>query len=123
MTLQEAIKSNRPFRVIGAKTWLIVNKENNEIITKNSNSPVKLTATNILLNYEIQEQWYEGNFKKKWPNGVLCKVGDNIKYHQIFAIVVDYIPDSQNPFLTINNTLWKSAEPIKPEEAPAIIKI
>ena len=122
MTLQEAILSEKPFK---RKDWEFYFKvRRNSIYLESTNSLFIPKKEDILANdYEIEEKWYEGNFKKKWPNGVLCKVGDNIKYHQIFAIVVDYIPDSQNPFLTINNTLWKSAEPIKPEEAPAIIKI
>ena len=72
------------------------------------------------------EEWYEGDFKKKYPNGVLCYVWDEIPYHKkydiaVVVVVVDYVQTSKYPFVAFEGNYWKYAEPVKSNEAPAII--
>ena len=121
MTLQEAVESCKPFKAITSELWLIADKTKNRILFKHDNTPKTIVPSDFFLDYEIKEQWYEGDFKKKWPKGVLCWVWDDLNNDKQKRIVVDYDPKDELPFITYSRYIFKYAEPIKPEEAPAII--
>ena len=66
--------------------------------------------------WEWVKEWYEGDFRKKYPNGILCYVwGDSgIKY---MRVVTDY----KEPFgWDTDQGYWKNAAPIPKEQAPVI---
>ena len=70
---------------------------------------------------KLEEKWYEGDFKKKYPNGVLCWVWHYMSPEKYRTIVVNYVKDSKYPFLSFDNFTWKCAKPMNSSEAPAII--
>ena len=68
----------------------------------------------------MKEEWYEGDFKKKYPNGVLCWVWDDNLEPKMYVIIdIDY--NSNYKFVTCCRENFKYAKPVRPEEAPAII--
>ena len=79
--------------------------------------------------WEWVEEWYEGDFKKKYPNGVLCWVWDftddydskKVNVHQ--EIIIDtYIDREGNRVFKSRYRTFKYVKPIEPEEAPTIIE-
>lgn len=67
------------------------------------------------------EKWYKGDFKKKYPKGVLCWIWKDYPYSPIHKrVVVDF--DSRIQRFKTDTGTWVYAKPVKPEEAPAIIK-
>ena len=125
MTLQEAIKSGRPFKRKQQAYWMVVNGSNIIISDGEYNkylSYYDIDVKDILTkDWIIKEEWYEGDFKSKWPNGVLCWVWDSNLTSKIKMVVIDYRKNLSKPFKTYFYN-WDHAEPVKPEEAPAIIE-
>ncbi len=119
MTLKEAIESGRPFKLPELNYWIKV--ENEEFETEVGKFIVK--PKDLFRNdWKIKEKWYEGDFKKKWPKGVLCKVWDEAHNISMVARVRDYKADEDYPFIVAKGIYrFTHAEPVKPEEAPAII--
>ena len=60
----------------------------------------------------IKEEWYEGNFKEKYPNGVMCKVWDKNDDATYTAIVIDYDKVRAYPFITSELGKYEFAKPI-----------
>ena len=117
MTIQDAIESGRPFRRPGHGFWLGV--EDNTIIDYEDREDYYLTVDDIIADdWEIKEEWYEGNFKEKYPNGVLCWVWE--RGVASLDIVIDYLVGSDSPFRT-RYAYFKHVEPVKKNEAPVII--
>lgn len=74
------------------------------------------------------EKWYEGNFNEKYPAGVICwvwEITDDydskiVNYHQE---IIKNVAIKQNKYVFWNgNKYWDYAEPVAPDEAPAIIE-
>ena len=69
----------------------------------------------------LEEKWYEGDFKEKYPNGVWCWAWNYNRKPQRFVKIVDYdIRVQYYPFIDREGGNWTDAEPITKEE---IIKI
>ena len=68
--------------------------------------------------WEWVEEWYEGDLKKKYPNGVLCWTWNEDEDNACMNIITDY---KFGRFLTFAKVPYLFAKPVKPEEAPAII--
>ncbi len=121
MTLQEAIKSGKPFKRPCHMYWMLVN--NDRIVYVSAVGAINWTPNiedYFADDYFVKEDWYEGDFKKKFPNGVLCWVWDR-GFRKRMAIVIGYDKERVHPFLVTYGAYYEYAEPIKPEEAPAII--
>ena len=121
MNILDAVRSGRDFRVKGTKEWLYVGKDG-VIYYRDAGVHVIPRKEDILRDdYEIKKEWYEGNFKEKYPNGILCRVRnyENSKWYP--AIVIDYNFFNAYPFETASGE-WKWAEPIpKDEKLPYIL--
>lgn len=68
--------------------------------------------------WEVEEMWYEGDFKAKYPNGVLCLVSTGIRGNTYMTCIVDYKYDV---FVDDSGIHYENATPVKSEDAPAII--
>lgn len=123
MTIQEAIKSGKPFKRKYWKDWIKRVKDYCVWATgvnKNELANDAISINDILADdWEVKEEWYEGDFKKKYPNGVLCWVWNSYSNVINKRVVIDYIPEVQK-FKTDTGTIV-SARPVLPSEAPAII--
>ena len=69
--------------------------------------------------WEWVNEWYEVNFKKKYPNGVLCRAWN--ENTSVYIVVIKDYDKLDERFVDTTGRAWKYAEPIKSEEAPAII--
>ena len=134
MTIQEAIKSGRPFKRKGLNFYLECQKSNYSgnlcFYLQCTRAAYTLSGDDILADdWEVLEKWYEGNFKKKYPNGVLCKVGNSEGLYKPYniKIITNYVKGDKYPFKSYYGNPtgclleYEYAEPVKPEEAPAII--
>ena len=133
MTIQEAIKSGRPFKRPHYENWLVIDELNNKIwfsINKGKGGFFpSFSAEDLLANdWIVQEKWYE-NFKKKYPNGVLCWVYIEGMCTNEMRVVIDYDKEKE-VFKTITSSEdglifeeHRSVKPVKPEEAPAILDL
>ena len=129
MKNKEKLYSNTPFRRKGKSYCIRWSEEygflrttshkkydtNNDEICRYNFLPEDF----LVDDWEWVEEWYEGDFKKKYPNGVLCWVWGGF-VNPFRAVVIDYKP-STHYFIT-ENGCWLNAKPVKPEETPAIIK-
>jgi len=63
------------------------------------------------------EKWYEGDFKKKHPNGVLCWVWDNGSDKKYIDLIVDYSKNKKcpAPFDGVCGN-WKNAKPVSKKD-------
>ena len=74
------------------------------------------------------EEWYEGNFKDKYPNGVICWVWDipdncNSERVNCHQEIIKSVVIKENKYVFCDgNKYWRYAEPVKSDEAPAIIE-
>ena len=117
MNLIEAVKTGQLFKRPWWNSWQCV--ENLKTIN--------LSKEDILAtDYEVCERWFMGNFKDKYPNGVLCYVADTEHTldsdEKIVQIIIDYSPNEDFPFTAQNGTYWKIAIPITTDEAPTILE-
>ena len=78
--------------------------------------------------FKEKKMWHEGNFKGKYPSGVLCWVWDRtddydsrpINYHQ--EIIIDtYIGGNNTTIFKSWSNAYEYAVPVTIDEAPAII--
>ena len=123
MTLKEAIESKRPFKRKDWECWYIVNELDEMCRLDCPNSKFYANAKAIFAeDWIIKEKWYEGDFKEKYPNGVLCKVWDKDEDATYTAIVINYDEHKAYPFITSDLDKYEFAEPITKDKAPAIIK-
>ena len=126
MTIQEAIKTGKPFKRKGWNFYLECQKSNYSgnlcFYLQCTRTAYTLSGDDILADdWEVLEKWYEGDFEKKYPNGVLCWVWESFRDFKIIRVIKDYNPQECYPFLSQDNYRWSRAKPIKPSEAPAII--
>lgn len=121
MTIQEAIKSGKYFK---RKKWNFYLHVDGYNIYDEKEQIFTLDTTDILADdWEVKEEWYEGDFKKKYPNGVLCWVWD-ICEEKVARVVNDYKQINEYPFIVYEMdriVTFKYAKPVKPSEAPAIV--
>lgn len=68
--------------------------------------------------WEVEEKWYEGDFKNKYPNGVLCLVRTGIKGGAYMACIKNY---TYGCFIDDSGVHYENAIPVSPKNAPAII--
>ena len=132
MKLQKAIRNGKLFKRPNMKYWITIfvgfficlDEEKKRARTYELTKKDVLADDWIIFEDEIEEKWYEGDFKKKWPNGVLCKVCNNQNTKKIIRPIIEY---DTNPWLSSGRRFcdgilyWEFAIPVKPEEAPAII--
>ena len=132
MTLKEAWETHRLFKRKHWDLWYnkLEEKDSIQAIYENNDSydSRKLSLLDILADdWEIEERWYEGDFKKKYPNGVLCYIGQNGNIHKpiIITIITDYVEGDDRPFKSYydncSNLEFGYAKPVEPDKAPAII--
>ncbi len=69
--------------------------------------------------WEWVEEWYEGDLKKKYPNGVLCRASSR-ETGSYIVVIKDY-DEVHKRFVDTTGWDWEYAELVKREEAPAII--
>ena len=121
MTFKEAVESKRPFKRKDGSYWCIVNELGEIKAYDYPDYRIYLTTGFIFAeDFVIKEEWYE-NFKKKYPNGVWCKVWDDIdKNIKHYRVVIDYKKNLPFPFITQLGS-YTYAEPTK-EGAPVIIE-
>ena len=127
MTIQEAIKSGRPFKRPHYENWLVIDELNNKIwfsINKGRGRFLPSFSAEDLLadDWKIKEKWYEGNFKKKYPNGVLCWCYNENIINGVVDIIINYDEKSNFPFISPRLS-YSQVSPFRPEKAPACIKI
>ena len=74
------------------------------------------------------KKWYEGDFKTRHPNGVLCNVKMYPPDPPVRRIIMDYISFKELPFraqaLRAFDPFtegWAIADPVPPDEAPEIL--
>jgi len=108
------------------KKFKILNAEQTILCFANSSTPFPLTEDAIFADtWEIKEEWYKGNFKEKYPNGVCCDINENTEYNNniIPVIITDVMYESNETpvFLDALSHEYRYARPLDPEEAPAII--
>ena len=124
MTFLEAVKSGKKFKRKGEKHWCSIS--NTGDIIRHVDGESVLCYANYFWytaeDFEVNEKWYEGDFKKKYPNGVLCKLYDRKEDQPIYDIVIDYIKDAHYPFRTKSMNYRRYAEPVSKKDAPAIIE-
>ena len=120
MNIQEAIKSGKPFKRKGDKDYYSADIKASSVIV--------LDALDLLADdWVIKEEWYEGDFKAKYPNGVLCYVwdGDSSSESEDLKIRVDiiyaYVPDWDFPFRGLSFG-WEHAKPVPKNEMPACLE-
>ena len=130
MKLEEAIKSGREFKRKHWGNWM--KSDGNWLVWTTGrrasanviNAGGSLIVSDILADdYEIKEKWYEGDFKSKYPNGVLCAVRNYCDANWERAIVTNYTPEinSDYPFVTACGT-WSNVMTLPLEDLPSIIK-
>ena len=124
MTFLEVVESGKLFKRKNGSCWYRVTKGGNvvKINDDNSETLIYLDISFITaIDFVIKEEWYEGDFKKKYPNGVLCWVYDKwekkISYR---AVVVDYTKESG--FKITVGYYYSNAEPVTKKDAPTIIE-
>ncbi len=113
MTIQEAIKSGKPFKRYNWDKWLT--EINKDIII--SLSREDLMATDWIIQSEL---FKIKKFKEKYPNGVLCWCWHIDKSNKKLDIILEIKDNVPYPFKGLYD-VYSNAEPVKPEEAPAII--
>ena len=118
MYIHEAIKSGKPFKRKGDKDYYSADIKASSVIV--------LDALDLLADdWVIKEEWYEGDFKAKYPNGVLCYVWDDDSIVETSKNRVDiiyaYIPDWDLPFRGLS-TKWIHAQPVPKSEMPACLE-
>ena len=75
----------------------------------------------------LEEKWYEGNFKEKYPAGVICWVWDitddyDSKRVNVHQEIIKSVAIRQNKYIFWDgNKWWEYAEPVTSDESPAII--
>ena len=124
MNLIDVIKNGGKFKRSGWDNWYVTDK----VILKNAdeNNKSKTLSDNDILtdDWELfKEKWYEGNFKEKYPNGILCWVWNYDRANRYMHVITDFIYD-ECPFVFDKNGIykeWCSAEPVKTEDVLAII--
>ena len=112
---------NKPYCVKWSEEYGFI-----EIISYEEDNKVerayKFTPNDFIVNdWEWVEKWYKGDFKKKYPNGVVVMAWNDKSQEKYKTIMINYIPNTSFPFWTVGEISWKYAEPVKPEDAPAII--
>ena len=128
MTLKEAfdkaIKANKKIRHPGymGGQWFMPIVEDLGI-RKLFRKSHKETIDMIPIDYaddiwETEEMWYEGDFKNKYPNGVLCLVRTGIKGGAYMACIKNY---TYGCFIDDSGVHYENAIPVSPKNAPAII--
>ncbi len=126
--LKNAFNSDKWFK---RPCWNLWFRRQDDVCVENSNNIKDIPLNTILsvedifaedyvIRDELEEKWWEGNFKKKYPNGVLCWVGNDKDHLITKIIIVDYYPVKKY-FLDDRGIAYRYAEPVRPEEAPIII--
>ena len=119
MTIEEAVESGKELKLEGNE-WLYV-RANGCICYKGTILPATFTKKDVLSNkWIVKEEWYEGDFKAKYPAGVLCKVSDD-EVNWILAIITLYGEGEDYPFFTNIPTQWTYAKPVPKEEMPFVL--
>jgi len=129
MIIQEAFNSNKWFK---RPCWKHSFKRADKTVVKVDNKDIHFYLNEILSvkdiladDYILKKEWYEGDFKKKYPNGVWCWVWDK-EDDKIKAVVTNYDKDVPYPFVTTSWCCYKYAKPLTKKEAkeitPAIIE-
>lgn len=120
MNIIEAAKSGRGYKRKHGSYWFI---------NKIGHSYSFLTDDIIADDWELREvkaKWYKGNFKERYPNGVLCYVSGSANpkddHTTFIRIIVDYKTNSVLPFIADNSCEYRQANPASERDAPTIIK-
>ena len=121
MNLTEAVKSGKEFKFENRGSWMYIGR-NGIIYYSGTIFPAQFSKEEVLSNKWIvkeEEKWYEGNFKEKFPQGVLCKVSCNVKRWGT-DIIMNYSRDLHHPFIGSRDD-WLNAKPIPKDEIPVIL--
>ena len=138
MILQDAIKKGGLIKlpqmshwirlVVSLLVWDDYELDNYAYLTRESLLSNKWEAKDI-----INEEWFEGNFKNKFPYGVLCNVyngkskpnpdtGSIMTFEGMdINVIFNYHKGDIHPFKSIYWS-WERAVPVSTYNAPKIIK-
>ena len=122
MYLTEVLKTGKPFKRKKKTFYLSVNQEG-KIGFEESGGFIEATLTkeDILADdWMIKEEWYEGDFKKKYPKGLICWAWDYDGDDKAKVVMIAFNKKSEFPFET-EEGCYRYAEPITKEEAPTIL--
>ena len=120
MNMLEAVYSGKDFKYGDNRDWLYV-YETGLICYRSTIIPAQFLKEEVLGDkWIIKEEWYEGDFKKKYPHGVFCEVKPVYSSHPLTVTIIDYHKGKAFPFRARGGG-WLNAKPIPPEKAPAII--
>jgi len=127
MLLQEALKSGKPFKRQHWDCWYIVKTKNPKssfrLYCKKHEDFLQVSLEDILANDWITKgEWYEGDFKKKYPNGVYCVILDKGSlYYNKVTIIYNYdITNAPFPFMG-QATGYQKVRPATKEEVDKIL--
>jgi len=126
MNLLDAAKLSKPFKRKDWNKWYHAPNSLREVTFFVIDDDMKyylLTFSDLLADDYIikEEKWYDGDFKKKYPNGVLCWVS-NLSYSSDYVeIIKDYNSDEEK-FISIINEEWNYAKPISKKDAPVFLE-
>lgn len=124
MTIKEAADSGKEFKLEGAERWLYAYNESGTICYSGTVLPAKFSREDILSDkWIVKKAWFEGDFEKKYPQGVFCRVTnfENSKWYPAIVLGYTLLNDPEYPFETASGE-WKWAKPIpKGEELPHVL--
>ena len=132
MTLKETYKTNKLFKRKGWKIWYNKIEEREcgiYVIYENNDSYDirRLSLADIFADdWIVKEEWYKGDFRKKYPNGVLCWIKLTYDEEWFMTRITNYNSNKEYCFIEENKESnyilgYKEAIPVTPEEAPTII--
>ena len=120
-----AKETGRWFKPEHIDYWLTFNDEDN-IVSVNTNNIVCMDYEDYQKQWELKmnEEWWEGDFKKKYPLGVICNVNASQDYNANVRLVIinDVIYDTNGDILFVdtNGNKWSKVYPIDEIQIPKV---